>query len=185
MSEPSDYGVPTPPQLQLVADDHPLLSQKLEEFDFSNPPTDPIQLAQQLAELMVRSRGVGLSANQAGLPYRVFVLASNPITACFNPRIVDQGDELLQLDEGCLSYPGLAIKIKRPKNIKVRYTLPNGEVVTQKFSGITARIFQHELDHMNGENFINRAGPLAKQRAMEKWKKTKRLLNLKNKMGIK
>lgn len=185
MSEPEDYGVTPPPQLQLVSHDHPLLNQTLEEFDFSNPPTDPIQLAQQLAELMLRTRGVGLSANQAGLPYRVFVFASNPITACFNPRIVDTGEELLALEEGCLSYPGLAIKIKRPKNIKVRYTLPNGEVVTQKFSGITARIFQHELDHMNGENFINRAGPLAKQRAMEKWKKTKRLLNLKNKMGIK
>lgn len=187
MSELEDYGagVTTPVPLALVSHDHPLLSTKLEDFDFANPPVDPVALSHQLAELMMRSRGVGLSANQAGLPHRVFVMASNPIVVCFNPRLVDVGEEQVILDEGCLSYPGLAVKVKRAKNIKVRYTQPNGEVVTQKFTGLTARIFQHELDHMNGENFINRAGPLAKQRAMDKWKKTQRLLKLKQKMGYK
>jgi peptide deformylase len=168
--------------LKLVPDDHPLLKTQLEEFDFADPPVDPITLANQLAELMIRSRGIGLSANQAGLPYRVFVMGTNPITACFNPRLVDIGEEKVLLAEGCPSYPGLAIKVKRPKNIKVRFTLPNGETTTQKFTGITARVFLHELDHMNGENFINRAGPLAKSQAFKKWAKLKKMHNLKMKM---
>ena len=184
MSEPEDYGVVQPAPLQLVSDDHPLLKTKLEDFDFANPPVDPVTLAQQLTELMIKSRGIGLSANQAGLPYRVFVMGTNPITACFNPRLVDIGEEQVLLDEGCLSYPGLAVKIKRPKNIKVRFTLPNGETTTQKFTGITARVFLHELDHMNGENFISRAGPLAKSNAFKKWAKLKKMHNLKMKMGF-
>lgn len=185
MSEPSDYGVVEPAPLQLVADNHELLSRRLEDFDFENPPVDPITLSHQLVELMSRSRGIGLSANQAGLPYRVFVMATNPVIACFNPRLVDIGEEQVLLDEGCLSYPGLAVKIKRPKNIKVRYTLPNGETTTQKFTGITARVFLHELDHMNGENFINRAGPLAKSSALKKWTKLKRLHAARRKLGFK
>jgi peptide deformylase len=63
MSEPEDYGVVQPAPLQLVSDDHPLLKTKLEDFDFANPPVDPVTLAQQLTELMIKSRGIGLSAN--------------------------------------------------------------------------------------------------------------------------
>jgi peptide deformylase len=170
-------------ELKLVNEDHPLLKTALEEFDFSNPPCDPVELAQALAELMIKSNGIGLSANQAGLPYRVFIMNTQPLTACFNPRIVDQGDEEILLDEGCLSYPGLGVKVKRPKNIKVRYTLPNGEVQTAKYTGITARVFLHELDHMNGLNFIDRAGPMAKQKAVQKWGKLRKLRNLKQKLG--
>lgn len=170
--------------LYLVDSDHPALKEELPEFDFANPPVDPIKLANQLAELMIRARGIGLSANQAGLPYRLFVMNTSPITACFNPRLVDVGEEQVLLDEGCLTYPGLTIKVKRPKNIKVRFTLPNGDTTTQKFTGITARVFLHELDHMNGENFINRAGPLAKSQAFKKWSKLKKIHNLKMKLGF-
>jgi peptide deformylase len=112
-------------------------------------------------------------------------MGTNPIAVCFNPRIVDQGNEEIVLDEGCLSYPGLAVKVKRVKNIKVRYTLPTGETDTQKFTGMTARVFLHELDHMNGVNFINRAGPMAKSMALKKWTKLKRMRNLKKKLGYK
>lgn len=170
-------------QYNLVEESHPLLNQRLEEFDFSNPPVDPVELAQGLTEAMLRHKGIGLSANQVGLPYRVFVMATNPVITCFNPRIVDTGDVEIVLDEGCLSYPGLSVKIRRAKNIKVRYTLPNGETVTQKFTGITARVFLHEFDHMEGLNFINRAGKLARETATRRWAKQKKLNNLKNKLG--
>jgi peptide deformylase len=115
---------------------------------------DPVELAQELVRIMIDSRGYGLAANQLGVPYRVFAMFTQPEnTVCFNPRIVDVGEETVDLEEGCLSYPGLLVKIKRPKNIKVRFAMPNGEVRTDKYTGITARCFLHELDHLNGLPF--------------------------------
>lgn len=143
--------------LPLVADGHPLLTRELEEFDFTNPPVDPIQLANDLISTMHHHKGIGLSANQCGLPYRVFVLWSAEPLVCFNPRIIDVSTEEILLDEGCLTYPNLFIKIKRPKLIRVRYQDERGEVHTDKFGGMTARGFLHELDHLNGVVYTKRA----------------------------
>lgn len=164
---------------ELVSCDHPLLSQKLEPFDFKSPPTDPIQLAKDLFETMVHNKGLGLAANQCGLPYRVFAIAANPGIVVYNPRIVDQTTEEIQLEEGCLSYPNFFVKIKRPRNIKVRYTEPNGNVVTQTFIGMTARVFQHELDHLNGINYKQRAHKLHLERAQRQ----QMILNRRSKKG--
>lgn len=147
-----------------------ILKSPLARFDFSNPPTDPIQLAHDLAETMLHHNGIGLSANQIGLPYRVFAIKSSPIIVCFNPYIVDESDEKISLEEGCLSYPGLFIKVKRPKTIKVRYTEPNGNVVTRTFDGLTARIFQHEFDHLQGINFTKRASRIHVEQARNRQK---------------
>jgi peptide deformylase len=149
----------------LVSDGHPLLRQKLDVFDFDNPPIDPVELSNNLIETMIENKGLGLSANQCGLPYRVFVMWSNPTKVCFNPRIVDQTSEQVLLDEGCLSYPNLFIKIKRPKVIKVRYQDERGEVQNEKFIGMTARCFLHELDHMDGVVYLERANRIHVDRA--------------------
>lgn len=154
---------------ELVKSDHPALATKLEPFDFSNPPINPVELATQLTETMLKHNGIGLSANQCGLPYRVFVIASNPVIACFNPRIIDQSENTqIVMDEGCLSYPNLFLKVKRPRMIKVRYTLPNGETVTEKFDGMTARIFLHEMDHMDGTNFTTKVHRFHLDKALKK-----------------
>lgn len=162
--------------LELVPEDSDILFQELPKFDFSNPPVDPIQLSKDLAETMLANNGIGLSANQVGLPYRVFVIKSNPIIACFNPYVVDDGEEELSLEEGCLSYPDLFIKIKRKKTIKVRYTEPSGQTNTRVFDGLTARIFLHEYDHLNGVKFIDRATSLHKEMAFKKRNKIRRLI---------
>lgn len=151
--------------LPLVPRDHSLLKTELEPFDFSNPPTDPIQLAKDLTETMLHHNGIGLAANQVGLPYRVFVIKSNPILACFNPKIVSITGEEVDLEEGCLTFPNYYVKIRRPKMIRVRYTYPNGNTVTEIYDGITARIFQHELDHLNGVLFTSRATLYHRERA--------------------
>jgi peptide deformylase len=135
---------------ELVEANDPILTTKAERFDFSNPPTDPIQLARDLTETMIQHKGLGLAANQCGLPYSCFVMHSNPVLCCFNPRIVDQTTELIKMVEGCLTFPGLFLNINRPRTIKVRYTQPNGETITKEFDGMTARIYMHELDHLNG-----------------------------------
>lgn len=151
--------------LKLVESNHPILHHRVSEFDFSNPPINPIELANQLIKTMNEYNGIGLSANQCGLPYRVFVLRSEPLKVCFNPRLIDVSNETVNLQEGCLSYPFLFVKIKRPMFIKVRYTDVYGETHTEKFVGMTARCFQHEYDHLEGINYLNRANSVLVERA--------------------
>ena len=157
--------------IDLVSSTDPILHTTLPEFDFSNPPVDPVQLAKDLAKTMIHNNGLGLAANQIGMSYRAFAMATNPVIVCFNPRIVDMSEEKLELEEGCLSYPGLLLKIVRPRRIKVRYQYPNGEVVTQVFHDMTARIFQHELDHLNGVTFDQYVSSLKLAMARNKMKK--------------
>ena len=134
----------------MVPPDHELLTTKLDPFDFSNPPIDPGELANILVKEMNERSGLGLSANQLGLPHRVFAMRASPNLVCFNPRIVWASTETTVLEEGCLSFPNLVYKAKRPNAIRVRFATPNGEVTTKDFNGMTARVFQHEMDHMDG-----------------------------------
>lgn len=158
---------------KLVPSNDPILKQSVVPFDFSNPPTDPIQLAHDLAETMIENNGLGLSANQMGLPYRAFAIKAEKIIVCFNPRIVDYSEETIYLEEGCLSYPNLYIKVKRPRKIKIRYTEPNGNVVTKQFDGLTARVIQHEYDHMEGITYMQRANRIHLEQAKKKQKSRK------------
>lgn len=162
--------------LQITDPDHPLLRSKLEDFDFTNPPVNPGELANNLIETMTALRGLGLSANQCGLPYRVFVLWSETPLVCFNPRVVDQTSEQVMLDEGCLSFPHLFLKVKRPTMIKARFQTPTGEMKTEKFIGMTARAFLHELDHMNGILYTSRTSKIHLSRAINQQKQLTRKL---------
>jgi peptide deformylase len=155
----------------LVDKHHPILKTELDKFDFQNPPTDPIQLAHDLAETMLAKGGIGISANQIGLPYRVFAMMAEKIIVCFNSILLSESDEQIVLEEGCLSYPNLFVKIKRPQEIRVRYTEPNGNIITEKFSGMTARVFQHELDHLNGIVYTKRANLIHLEQAKKNAKK--------------
>lgn len=154
--------------LELIDCNDPLLKQEMEPFDFSNPPVNPLDLVTDLAETMLANNGIGLSANQCGLPYRVFVMLGQELIPCFNPRIVDVSQETIVLEEGCLSYPDFFVKVKRPRRIKVRYADPRGQVTTEVFDGMTARVFQHELDHLNGINYQQRANRYHLQQARKK-----------------
>ena len=156
--------------LNLVSSNDPILYEKIKRFDFDNPLINPNQLAVDLTETMLSKNGIGLAANQVGLRHRAFVIRSNPVIACFNPIVVDESSETWNDYEGCLTFPGMLIKIKRPKTIKVRYTQPNGETLTKIFQGITARIFLHELDHLEGIVFTKRASPTRLAMAKNKMK---------------
>ena len=162
--------------LKLVSSDHKILSTKMEVFDFKNPPTDIHLLCNNLIETMIAEEGIGLSANQCGLPYRVFVLWSEPTMVCFNPKIVSYDPEQIYFSEGCLTYPNLYVKIKRSNKIRVRYQKPNGETVTETLMGMTARIFQHELDHLDGIVYTTRANKLHLDRALRNKKAHDRIV---------
>ena len=157
--------------LDIVTASDPILKEKIERFDFANPQTDPIELAHNLTQTMIHNNGLSLPANHIGLSYRAFVIRSNPIICCFNPRIVDETNETNLLEETCLTFPGLSVKIKRASNIKVRYEQPNGDIVTNKYIGMTSRLIQHESDHLNGILFYTKASSYHLEQAKKKRKK--------------
>ena len=159
---------------QLVPATHSALYEKLEPFDFKNPPVDPVELSNHLIDVMDRHNGIGLSANQLGLRHRVFVMRTEPRLVCFNPTITFESEEQSVLEEGCLTYPMLYVRIKRSSWIRAKFMDVNGEVRTEKFGGITARCFLHELDHLNGIVYLNRASKVNLGRAQRKLKLLKR-----------
>lgn len=162
--------------LSLVPSNDPILRTPADKFDFGNPPADPIALSRQLADSMIAHKGYGLSACQVGLPYSVFVMghAGAEVYACFNPRIVALSIERVFMKEGCLSFPGVVLDIERPTVCKVRYTQPNGQTVTKEFTGMTARVVQHEYDHLQGKLFTDYVSKLKLDMALRKAKKARR-----------
>jgi len=156
-------------ELNLVPETSSVLLQECKEFDFDNPPFDPKEFAQALHNKMVKSDGLGLSANQVGQPYRVFVMRIDEKPyAVFNPRVVDVSDKELSMKEGCLSFPLLYLNVKRPDSVRIRFQDETGETRTEKFNGMTARIALHEFDHMLGKVYTQKASAFETQRAMRK-----------------
>jgi len=166
------------PLFDLVHENHPILRDVMPEFDFSNPPVNPNQFASSMVETCKMNHGIGLSANQCGFPYRMFVMgAGDEYVAFFNPKIIsDEGEK--HMVEGCLSFPFLGLRITRPETIEVEYQDYNGDKKTTKLNGISARCFQHELDHMNGIVYTERVKPLALQMGMQKRNKIMRKLRI-------
>ena len=153
----------------LVPETHPALKKVLPEFDFTNPPVEPNKFASSLVETCKKHKGLGLSANQCGYEYRVFVMGNEDnYVAFFNPKILQASSDMLKMEEGCLSFLDLFISVERPSTIEVEYQDFTGQKKTAKFTGLTARCFQHELDHLNGILYTHLTKPLALQIAMKK-----------------
>jgi peptide deformylase len=156
---------------ELVDPRHPAMHKVLPEFDFANATINPTEFASTLVETCKKNHGLGLSANQCGFEHRVFVMgAGEEFVAYFNPKVISSKDEA-HMEEGCLSFPFLNLKITRPKTIEVEYQDYEGVVRNKTFSGITARCFLHELDHMNGVVYTSRAKPLALKYGLKKVEK--------------
>lgn len=161
--------------LELVGKYDKVLTEKTQNFDFNNMVAD--ELFTNLKDTMIHHKGVGLSAVQVGIPLNVFVMGNwqdpDNIVGVFNPRIVDQSKEFTTEEEGCLTFPGLYVMVKRYDWIRARYTTQEGVTDTIKFGGMTSRIFQHEVDHCNGILFTSRAN----RYHLEKAKKQKAKLD--------
>lgn len=168
----------------LVSENDPILKETLPDFDFNNPPVNPIEFASSLVETCKKYNGLGLSANQCGFNYRVFVMGQGDnYVAFFNPKITTKSNDKLKLDEGCLSFRDLFLQIERASEIEVEYQDFTGTTKTAKYTGLTARCFQHELDHMNGIVYTSYMKPLALHMAQKKRLKiTNQRRNLQKKM---
>ena len=165
------------------------------QMDLLVPVTDPIlkkplescsigldrkELQTTLQNAMEHHQGIGLSANQIGIKERAFIMYSDvkkkEMISCFDPLITDYSEEKIIMDEGCLTWPGLWLKVERSEGIQCVYNDVDGELVQVQMHGLEARIFQHEYDHMEGTNFTQRVSRLklnmAKRRASKMRKKS-------------
>lgn len=159
--------------LPLFDDNHPYLSKVMPDCDITAlPNTKMTNLVQQLKMTMKRYGGIGLSANQCGVIERMFVIGHEDFSlTCINPKVVEVSEDLANESEGCLSYPGLYLKIKRPSWIVGEFTTEEGKTERMRMEGITARCFLHELDHMDGKKFVELVGPATLMTAKRKQEK--------------
>jgi len=159
--------------LPLYTDEHPMLSKEIPEYPTQSLPNQAMDnLVARLRMTMKKFGGIGLSANQCGVFERVFIIGTDDFEmVCINPKVTKVSENMVKDNEGCLSFPGLYIKIPRNETIDVEYTTEKGEVKKQTLTGITARCFLHEYDHMFGVKFTDHVGPVALRMARQKQQK--------------
>jgi len=126
--------------------------------------------------------GMGIAAPQVDHSLRLFILSSKPNirypyaplmqpTVMINPEILSVSDDMEKDWEGCLSVPSIRALVPRHQSIKVRFTARSGETIETTYSGFLARVFQHELDHLNGLVFIDRVEDSHDMVAEQEWLK--------------
>jgi peptide deformylase len=150
--------------LKIIKHPDKILLEVMPAFDFSNPIFDPVQLEKEMIETMLANDGIGLSANQVGIRAQVFVMGHRDYPelaqAFFNPQIMSNTENILDLEEGCLSFPKIFVKIKRPSMIRARWQNSQGEWQEDTFDGYNCKCFLHEYDHLQGITFKDRVSQL-------------------------
>jgi peptide deformylase len=161
-------------KIDLLPEDHPVLHQEPLTWIFDPPQADPKLMYDIMLENMVFHRGLGLSANQIGMPVKVFVMRideSDNAIVCFNPEITEESEEMVTMEEGCLSFPLLYLQKRRPSELKVKYQNVDGNYIDTEFGGLAARVFHHEMDHMKGKTFLDGTSKYFLQAARKKQRK--------------
>lgn len=149
-------------------EDNDLLLKKTEAFNFDAPQVDLKELYVNMVETMKENKGLGLAANQIRVPYSIFVMESVIPIMMINPEITSKSEETESYEEGCLSYPGLYVNLKRHKTIEIRYYDINGDLNYETYSGLSARVIQHEMEHLAGLTFYHSASRYHKQKSFKK-----------------
>lgn len=173
-SENTAMIIPTNPRILIVEDkrDERFLRQKTKEFPFDAWTLRDIRtLIKTMRGALTAARGVGLSANQIGLDLRVFVAhVEHKFYAVFNPRIIETERERMPLEEGCLSVPGRYGMVPRAHTLTLTGMNQNQRRIKLKAWGLLAHIIQHELDHLNGILFTDKATGLKETPISERLK---------------
>ena len=142
---------------ELVEPEHQLFHHRIQSCSYN---LDRHHLSRVLIDNMIYHNGIGISANQIGIWERAFAMVRDlehqEVMVCFNPRIIKSYTEEVEMEEGCLSYPELFLKIKRPDKIIVKYEDEDKKTHKIKLEGLASRVFQHEYDHMEGIDFTQR-----------------------------
>lgn len=158
------------------------LTTKTNPWDFSVPDSESklVALALEMGKILDSTpQGVALAANQVGLSHKLFVIKekfadeNNLPTLIVNPEFVGllSGNNMEQ--EGCLSFPGMLINIRRLNSILVGYQTVTGEMKSVTLHDFPARMFQHEIEHLNGKTFLEQVPRIDRFRVMAEMKKRK------------
>lgn len=163
-------------QLQLVKPEDPILYKVPAPYVFEDYEDTTELFANLMFDRMQELNGMGLAANQVGVNTQFFTMGVDVLRIdVFNPKIVSMSGEVTT-EEGCLTYPGIFLQIKRPLNIGVEFQNVKGELVKMNLTGLTARIFLHEYDHLMGKTFKEKVSNL-------KWSlANKKLKNVRDKL---
>ena len=147
--------------------------------DVVDVTADVRSLIDDMLETMYAAPGVGLAAPQVGVPLRVFVVDpsagrnADDLVVMINPAVVEQ-EGVQNEEEGCLSVPGFNAKVRRPAHLVVRGLDHEGEPIEVEGTGLLARAFQHELDHLDGALFLDRLRGLKRELIVRKIHKLQR-----------
>ena len=178
----------TKPELKLIPPTDPRVQSAiapfddvlLKEFGFK----DRQDLVDDMFSCMRKYGGIGLTCNQVGLPFNMFVLGDNLQIenglkmACFNPMIMSVSDETVMMKEGCLTFPWLFLSIVRPRKCVAKFTDEKGDLKEAHLDGIMSRIYQHEYDHTIGRNFTEKVSKMklemGRKRALKDINKARR-----------
>lgn len=149
--------------LKILIKGDPFLQKKINNIVENVKDLEIQKLILDMKETMEFNNGIGLAANQVGKNYRLFVLEFNKLFKVFiNPEIKDVSKEEVEMEEGCLSVPGIFGIVKRPKRVLIKALNEKNEKIEYWADEMEARIIQHELDHLNGILFLDRAKSLYK-----------------------
>ncbi|MFD2920066.1 peptide deformylase [Terrimonas rubra] len=166
--------------LPIVAYGHPVLREVAKDITAAYPNLD--KLIEDMWQTMYASNGVGLAAPQINRSIRLFVVDTEQMfenmdaaekkefpgdtgikKAFINAHIVEQDGEPWAYNEGCLSIPKIREDIKRPESVTLEYVNEQFELITETFTGLTARVILHEYDHLEGKLFIDHISPLKRK----------------------
>ncbi|MDL2296581.1 peptide deformylase [Bacteroidales bacterium OttesenSCG-928-C03] len=150
---------------------HPVLRKQTTEITMEHPGL--AELIENMYETMYHDKGVGLAAPQIGQSIRLFVIDTEPFlesdpetehlkSAFINPVIEDEFGEDFIFNEGCLSIPDVHADVTRKSELTITYTDESGKRQTRDFKGLTARVIQHEYDHLEGNIFTDKIPPIKK-----------------------
>lgn len=157
-------------EIKLVKENDEVLRKVAEPWDFEKDG-DPTELVRNMARIMIENNGIGLAAPQVGISKRIFVMGNqDKLFACINPEIIEGSGQVMD-QEGCLSFPDLWLNVKRHETIKIKYYNAMNGSVELELSGLMARVFQHERDHLDGVCFDTKVAKLSLELAKKRRKK--------------
>lgn len=152
-----------------------LSAKKITEFT-----PDVVSLVNEMQSILSKANGVGLAAPQVGISKRIIVIDlshkdDGPVMAFINPMIVWRSEEIVAIEEGCLSVPGIFIEIERPEKIKVKANTVQGKEIEFTADGFFSRVLQHEIDHLDGVLFIDHVDDAVRSELTSELKKIKKM----------
>ncbi len=132
-------------------------------------------ICERMVETMLRANGAGLAAPQIGISKRIIVLdVDGEFHVLINPELIETSGEVEQFNEGCLSVPGVDSAVERATHAVVEGTTLDGETVRIEGEGLLARAIQHEMDHLDGDLFLDHLSPARRQSLLKEYHRRQR-----------